>query len=199
MTIQKDKKKIAIFISGRGSNMKAILDNVTTGKLKGLCNVALVFSNKCNAPGLTTAKLYKVKTECLESKGKKRKEFDKQVMDLLKTYDVDFIILAGYMRILSENFLHAYENRIINIHPADTYLYKGIHGYEWAYENNMKKTKITVHIVDEGVDTGRILGQREVDIKDCQSLEEIEERGLKAEHEFYSEVLEKIFKGEISL
>jgi phosphoribosylglycinamide formyltransferase 1 len=199
MPTQVRKKRIAILISGRGSNMKAILDNVESGRLRDLCDVVLVFSNQYKAKGLKTAKEYGIETKCIESKGKKRKEFDKKLVDLLKPYDLDYIILAGFMRILSGVMIEAYENRIINIHPADTYLYKGAHAYEWAYENKMKKTKITVHLVDEGVDTGRILGQKDVDIKHCQSLEEIQNTGLKIEHEFYSEILEKIFTGEIEI
>ncbi len=197
MSEHKIKKRIAIFISGRGSNMKAILDNVQSGILKDMCEVVLVFSNRADAKGLETAKSYGIDTKVIESSGKKRTEFDKQVIDLLGSYQFDYIVLAGYMRILSPVFVDTYKNRIINIHPADTNLYHGIHGYEWAWESKRDSTKITVHLVDKGVDTGKILSQREVDIKGLTSLEQVEEKGLKVEHEFYSETLNKIFTGEI--
>lgn len=188
------KTRIAIFISGRGSNMKAILDNVKNGNLKDCCEVALVFSNNKEAKGLEAAKNEGFETLCVESKGKKRKNFDNKVIQKLEPYNIEYIVLAGYMRILSPVFINRYRNRIINIHPADTTLYQGIHGYDWAFKNQLKTTKITVHLVDEGVDTGKIIAQREINLRNTNSLEEIENLGLQEEHKFYSKVLEKIFK-----
>jgi phosphoribosylglycinamide formyltransferase-1 len=187
------KKRIAIFISGRGSNMEAIVKNAQTGNLKNCCEVALVFSNKINAPGLEIAKKYGIETTCIESKGKNREDFESDVIEFLKRYKIDYIVLAGFMRILSPVLIHAYRNRIINIHPADTAKFKGLDGYKWAFEEGLTSTKITVHFVDEGVDTGPVIAQREVDLKGANTLEEVEKRGLKIEHEFYSQVLEKLF------
>lgn len=187
------KKRIAIFISGRGSNMEAIIKNIKSGILKDCCKVVLVFSNKKTAEGLIIAKKFGVKTVCIESKGKKRIEFDKEIISLLKPLNIDYIVLAGYMRILSPLLIREYKNRIINIHPADTSLYKGLNAYKWAYDNKMPSTKITIHLVDEGVDTGKILAQKEVNLKNIKSLAEVEQLGLKIEHIFYSEVLKLIF------
>ena len=194
-----EKKRIAIFISGRGSNMEAIVKNVRTGILKDCCEVVLVFSNKKDARGLKIAEEMGVHTECIESKGKKRKDFDREIVELLKPFHLDYIVLAGYMRIISPGLIGQYKNRIINIHPADTALYQGAHAYEWAFENKLETTKISVHLIDEGVDTGPVLEQREVDLKGAKSLEEVEQRGLQVEHGFYSEVLEKVFTGEIKI
>jgi len=130
----------------------------------------------------------------VESKGITRESFDCELLALLLPLHVDYIILAGFNRVLSPVMLNAYKNKIINIHPADSKVYQGLHGYQWAYENKLAKTFITVHFVDEGIDTGRILGQADVDLTGCSSIEEIEHRGLAIENRFYSEVLEKYFR-----
>ncbi|MCK4655011.1 MAG: phosphoribosylglycinamide formyltransferase [Candidatus Cloacimonetes bacterium] len=186
------KNKIAILISGRGSNMKAIVENVQNGILKGLCEVIVVFSNKINAPGLEISESFGLDTKVIESKGKKRSTYDALLYEYLDSLDPDYIILAGYMKIISSNVVQRFRNRIINIHPADTALHQGLHGYEWAFENKMESTKITVHFIDEGLDTGQVIAKREVDLKGATTLEEVEKRGLAVEHVFYSECLKKI-------
>ena len=188
------KKKIAILISGRGSNMKAIVENVQNGILKDLYEVTVVFSNKKDAAGLSIARSFGVETNVIESKGKKRSTYNKLLFDYLDGLNPDYIILAGYMKIVSSDVVRRFRNRIINIHPADTSLHQGLHGYEWAFENEMETTMITVHFVDEGLDTGNVISKKEVDISDCKTLDEVEEKGLKVEHKFYSECLREVFK-----
>lgn len=188
------KKRIVIFISGRGSNMEAILRQAREGILRDVCEPVLVFSNKTDAKGLQTASGMGVETASIPSKGKKREDFDKEVIDLVETYDPDYIVLAGYMRLLSPVFIRHFRNRIINIHPADTRAFQGVGGYDWAFENQLKKTAVTVHFVDEGMDTGEIIEQRELDISDCGTLEEVEKMGLALEHRMFSEVLKKMFE-----
>ncbi len=97
------------------------------------------------------------------------------------------------MRILSPAVIERYRHRIINIHPADTRAYQGMHGYEWAFEQRLEQTTISVHLVDEGVDTGRILAQREVDLRGAATLAEVKARGLRVEHTLYSETLRDVF------
>ena len=191
------KNKIAILISGRGSNMKAIVENVQNGILKGLCGVIVVFSNKINAPGLEISESFGLDTKVIESKGKKRSTYDALLYEYLDSLDPDYIILAGYMKIISSNVVQRFRNRIINIHPADNALHQGLHGYEWAFENKMESTKITVHFIDEGLDTGQVIAKREVDLKGATTLEEVEKRGLAVEHVFYSECLQKVFSKKI--
>ena len=186
-------KKIAIFISGRGSNMTAIVEQCQTGILQGIATPILVFSNKEEAAGLNYATAQGIKTACIPSKGLKRKDFDRKVLVLLEEYNPDYIVLAGYMRILSPILVQAYPKRIINIHPADTQAHQGLHAYEWAFENKLKTTKITIHYVDEGLDTGSIIEQAEVDLAGAETLEEVERRGLKVEHQLYSKVLKNLF------
>jgi phosphoribosylglycinamide formyltransferase-1 len=188
------KKKIIIMISGRGSNMKAIVENVQNGILKDLCDVIVVFSNKINAPGLEIAESFGLNTKVIESKGKKRSTYNALLYEYLNSLDPDYIILAGYMKIISSDVVQRFRNRIINIHPADTTMHQGLHGYEWAFENKLEKTKITVHFIDEGLDTGNVVAKKEVDISDCRTIEEVEQKGLKVEHQFYSECLREIFK-----
>ncbi|MCP4441724.1 MAG: phosphoribosylglycinamide formyltransferase [Aureispira sp.] len=187
-------KKIAIFISGRGSNMKAILEQCNNGVLQNVAQPILVFSNNPEAAGLETAKSYGIPTASIPSKGKKRVAFDQEVIDFLENYDIDYIVLAGYMRVLSKRFVQAFKNKIINIHPADTHQHKGLHAYEWAYNSNLKHTKITVHYVDEGVDTGNIIAQAVVNLEGAKTLEDIEKRGLAVEHRFYSQTLAEVMK-----
>ncbi len=185
-------KKILIMISGRGSNMKAIAENVQSGILKNCCEILEVFSNKKDAQGLEIAENFGLKTTVIESKGKKRKTYNSLLLEHLQEENPDFIVLAGYMKILPPEIIQEFPKRIINIHPADTSLHQGLHGYEWAFENRLKKTKVTVHFVDEGLDTGKVIGKKEVDISDCKTIEEVENEGLKAEHQFYSECLREI-------
>lgn len=190
------KKRIAIFISGRGSNMDAILRQTRGGILRDACELVLVFSNNPEAKGLETAKNAGIPTDCIPSKGKKRENFDKEVINFLEPLKIDYIILAGYMRLLSPLFIRTYQKRIINIHPADTRAFQGVGAYDWAFENKLKKTYITVHYVDEGMDTGDIIEQRELDISRMATLEEIEKAGLTLEHKMFSEVLKKLFENE---
>jgi len=116
-----------------------------------------------------------------------------ELVSFLKQYELDYIVLAGFMKILSSAFIKTFKNRIINIHPADTDKFKGLGAYEWAFKNRLDSTKITVHFVDNGVDTGKVIGKCNVDLKDAKTLSEVKNRGLKVEHKFYSEMLEKVF------
>ena len=134
-------KRIAIFISGRGSNMKAIVEQCKNGILKGVAEPVLVFSNQPEAEGLIYAKNIGINTESIASKGIKRVEFDNKVINLLEEYKPDYIVLAGYMRILSPDFIQKYPKKIINIHPADTTKHQGLHGYEWAWENKLNENE----------------------------------------------------------
>lgn len=183
------KKRIAIFISGRGSNMEILVRQAQNGILKNVCEVALVFSNKPQARGLAVAQKLGIETAVIPSKGRRREDFDREVAALLEPYRIDYIVLAGFMRILSPVLIKAYKNKIINIHPADTDEFQGVGAYEWAFKQKKETTKITVHFVDEGVDTGRVIAKREVDLRGAETLEEVERRGLAVEHRFYSEAL----------
>ena len=190
-------KKIIILISGRGSNMLAIVNNVQSGILQNFCTIQSVFSNKSDAAGLPKATEFDIPTHVIVSKGKKRKTYNAMLFNWLKQENPDFIILAGYMKILSPEIIREFPQRIINIHPADTTQHQGLHGYDWAFENKLINTKVTVHYVDEGLDTGKVIGKKDVDIFNCKTIEEVEQKGLKVEHQFYSECLKEIFTEQI--
>ncbi|QJX46366.1 phosphoribosylglycinamide formyltransferase [Hymenobacter taeanensis] len=192
------KQRLAILLSGRGSNMVALVQAVQRGVLSGLAEVAVVFSNKPDAPGLETAAAMGCATASLSSQGRKRAEFDAEVVEVLGQYQPDYIVLAGYMRILSPTFIRAFAGRIVNIHPADTHQHQGLHAYEWAFENQLPETKITVHLVDEGLDTGPILAQHPVDLRGADTLGEVEHRGLAVEHFLYADTLARLIRGELS-
>lgn len=189
--------KIAVFISGRGSNMEAILRNCESGILQHCCTVALVLANTDSAGGITIARNAGIPTAVVTSKGKSREAFEEEVTSLLEPLALDYIVLAGFNRILSPSFIRQFENRIINIHPADTRAFQGLHGYTWAFTNKLPKTYITVHYVDEGVDTGTIIAQAEVDLTGAETLEAVEHRGLQVENRFYSEALATLFHTKI--
>ena len=186
------KARLAILLSGRGSNMVALVKAVQSGVLQELAEVAVVFSNKPDAPGLETAAAMGCPTASLSSQGRKRVEFDAEVVEVLHQYQPDYVVLAGYMRILSPTFIRAFAGRILNIHPADTHQHQGLHAYEWAFENQLPETKITVHLVDEGLDTGPILAQHAVDLQGADTLAEVERRGLAVEHRVYAETLAEL-------
>lgn len=181
--------RLAILLSGRGSNMLALAEAVRAGVLQNLAEIVVVFSNDPAAPGLDSAAALGLPTASLSSKGRKREEFDREVVATLQAYQPDYVVLAGYMRVLSPTFVRAFAGRIVNIHPADTHQHQGLHAYEWAFDNHLPETKITVHLVDEGLDTGPILAQQVVNLEGADTLAEVQRRGLAIEHTLYAETL----------
>ncbi|SCA63143.1 Phosphoribosylglycinamide formyltransferase [Chlamydiales bacterium SCGC AG-110-M15] len=187
-------QRIIILISGRGSNMEAILQSSRAGLLQAQCEIVGVISNKPGASGLAIAESYGISTSIVPSKGKSREDFDRELMGEIDRIGADLIVLAGFMRILTPVFIQHYPKRIINIHPADTTAHQGVNGYKWAWEEGLAETFVTVHFVDEGVDTGEVIGKRSVDLRGTSTLEEVEREGLKVEHEFYSEMILSVLK-----
>ena len=183
------KPRVAILISGRGSNMVALARSACDGILAGHCTIAAVISSRPAAPGLDMARAMGLETVALDAKAMGKDAYENALLAALAKVRADIVVLAGYMRLLPPRIVAAYRGRILNIHPADTKLHQGLHGYDWAFENKLPATKITVHLVDEGLDTGAILAQREVDLRGADTLAEVERRGLAVEHELYAETL----------
>ena len=183
--------RVAILISGRGSNMVTLAKSARDGALAGCCEMVAVISSRPGAPGLARAQELGLETLALNARGMGKEVYDETLLAALESRAVDVVVLAGYMRILSPRVVARYRGRILNIHPADTAKHQGLHGYEWAFENRLPATKITVHLVDEGLDTGAVLAQREVDLGGADTLEEVERRGLAVEHELYPEALKE--------
>ena len=181
--------RLAILLSGRGSNMLALAEATRSGVLQGRAEIAVVFSNDPAAPGLAAAEALGYATAARPSAGRKRADYDREVVELLQTYRPDCIVLAGYLRILSPGFIRAFAGRILNIHPADTRQHQGLHAYEWAFDNQLPTTKITVHLVDEGLDTGPVLAQEVVNLAGATTLAEVQRRGLAVEHDLYPKAL----------
>ena len=183
------KPRVAILISGRGTNMVALAQSARDGVLAGRCEIAAVISSRPSAPGLDKARKLGLETVALDARALGKEAYEEELLAALAKVRADVVVLAGYMRILSPRVIAAYRGRILNIHPADTKLHQGLHGYGWAFERKLPATTITVHLVDEGLDTGAILVQREVDLRGADTLAEVECRGLAVEHELYAETL----------
>lgn len=184
--------RAVVFISGRGSNLEALIKACESGPLAGICKIAGVVSNRKGAGGIEKAKAAGLPTLVLPlSPGQTRENYDSRILQEIAPWSPQLIILAGFDRILSPVMIKAFPSRIINIHPADPAQFKGLHGYQWAFSQKLPRTYITVHLVDEGVDTGPVLDQAEVDLTGIQSLADVEARGLAVEHQLYPLALAK--------
>lgn len=180
-------KKLGILLSGRGSNFETIACNVRAGKIPA--EIAVVISNKPDALGLVRAKEMGLETRCIPSRGKEREAFDREVVGVLKEFQVDLVCLAGFMRILSPYFVREFTRRILNIHPALLPSFPGEDAQRQALEYGVKFTGCTVHLVDEGVDTGPIVCQAVVPVRDDDTEETLSRRILQEEHRIYSEAI----------
>ena len=180
-------KKLGILLSGRGSNFEAIARNVQAGKIPA--EIAVVISNKPEALGLVRAAEMGLATRYIPSKGKEREAFDREVVAALREFDVDLVCLAGFMRILSPYFVREFPRRILNIHPALLPAFPGEDAQRQALEYGVKFTGCTVHFVDEGVDTGPIVCQAVVPVRDDDTVETLSRRILMEEHRIYSEAI----------
>ena len=194
---------LAILISGRGSNMEAILKSIKKKKIP--INPAVVISNKSDAAGLKIAKKLGVNTEVVDSseyKGK-RLEYDKKLMLILNKYGVTskngLVCLAGFMRIISPQFVRKYKNRILNIHPALLPSFSGLQAQEQAIKFGAKYSGCTVHFVDEGVDSGPIIIQAVVKVKDKDTEVSLSKRILTKEHEIYPQAVKLFAEGKIKV
>ena len=180
-------KKLGILLSGRGSNFEAIARNVQAGKIPA--EIAVVISNKEEALGLARAREMGLAARFIPSKGKEREAFDREVVAVLKEFQVDLVCLAGFMRILSPYFVREFPRRILNNHPALLPSFPGEDAQRQALEYGVKFTGCTVHLVDEGVDTGPIVCQAVVPVQDNDTAEMLAARILKEEHRIYSEAI----------
>jgi len=178
-----ENRKLAILLSGRGSNFIAIHDAIVRGDLRA--SICCVLSNVADAPGLARAREIGLPTLSLPSRGMDRIEYDRHLTSALQPFDPALICLAGFMRVLSSEFVGAYCGRILNIHPALLPSFPGLHAQRQALEYGVRITGCTVHLVDEGVDTGRILMQRAVEVLDGDTEDSLSLRILQREHDIY--------------
>lgn len=190
-------KKLGILLSGRGSNFEAIADSIKAGRLHA--EIAIVISNRAEAPGLESAKRRGLNAVLIPSKGRVREEHDADVIAALHHAQVDLICLAGYMRLLSSHFIQAFPNRIINIHPSLLPAFPGMDAQRQALEYGVKVTGCTVHFVDEHLDNGPIILQKTVPVMDGDDVHTLSERILEQEHIAYSEAIGLLLSGEIEI
>ncbi len=181
------KKKIAIFISGRGSNLKSLIKYFK--KKNSSIEITLVISNNPKAKGLKFAKKSEIKNFGLKYISKS--SFENKSLKLLKKNDVDLLCLAGFMKILSRNFIKSFSKPILNIHPSILPKYKGVNTHERAIKNNDKITGATVHRVNEKLDSGKIVLQKKVKILKKDNIKSLEKKVLKIEHEIYPKAIVK--------
>ena len=185
--------RLGILLSGRGSNFMAIADNVAAGKIP--VEIAVVISNRPNAPGLEEAERRGIPTRMIPSKGLEREQYDRLVVEVLKEKQVDLVCLAGFMRLLSPYFVSQFPNRILNIHPALLPAFPGLEAQRQALEHGVKITGCTVHFVDENLDAGPIILQTAVPVLDDDSPETLSARILQEEHRIYSEAINLVLSG----
>jgi phosphoribosylglycinamide formyltransferase 1 len=190
-------KKIGILLSGRGSNFEAIADSIQTGRLKA--EIAVVISNRAEAPGLDSARRRGLNAKLIPSKGRVREEHDADVVAALKQAQVDLVCLAGYMRLLSADFIRAFPNQIMNIHPSLLPAFPGMEAQKQALEYGVKVSGCTVHFVDEHLDHGAIILQKTVPVIDSDDVHSLSARILAEEHKAYSEAIALVLSGEIEV
>ena len=190
--------KIGILISGRGSNMVAIAEAVRDGIVPE-AEVAVVVSDKSKALGLDKARELGIETVVVTRKKRSREEHDAEIIAELRNRNVEMVCLAGYMRLLSADFVRAFPNRILNIHPSLLPSFKGLHAHEQAIEYGVKVSGCTVHFVDEHLDHGAIILQKAVDVLDGDDADALSRRIIVEEHAAYVEAIRRIAAGELEI
>ena len=173
-------KKVGVLISGRGTNLQALIDAAAAGTLGG--TVAVVVSNVETAPGLDRARRAGIPAEVRDHRGRAREEHDADLAGLLRGHGVDLVCLAGYMRLLSPSFLRAFPERVLNVHPSLLPAFPGAHAVDDALAAGVVETGVTVHLVDEGLDTGPVVVQERVPILEGDTRETLLERLHAVEH-----------------
>ncbi|MFA5524801.1 MAG: phosphoribosylglycinamide formyltransferase [Tissierellales bacterium] len=195
--------RIGVLISGNGTNLQALIDNIDLGKING--KICVVISDRKDAYGLIRARNHGIEALFINKKEYLNDEdFNKRVLDELRNRDVQLIVLAGYLRILSSKIINEYQNRVINIHPSliPSFCGKGYYGekvHKAVLEYGAKVTGATVHFVDEGADTGPIIFQKSVEVNNNDTLESLQERVLKVEYALLSEAVKLFCEGRLKV
>ena len=191
-------KRIAVLLSGRGSNFEALADSVAAGRIPH-AEISLVLSNREGAPGVEKARQRGLKTCAIPSKGLEREAYDRQVVAILREHHVDLVCLAGYMRLLSPYFIAAFPYRILNIHPSLLPSFPGLESQRQALEYGVKFAGCSVHFVDENLDAGPIILQAVVPVRDDDTEASLSERILREEHRIYSEAVRLVLEGQYKI
>jgi len=186
-------KRVGVLVSGRGSNLQALLDAARRGALGG--EIAVVVSNVEEALGLERARKAGIPAVFRDHRGKKREAFDAEIVEILQAHHVDLVCLAGFMRLLSPAFVRAFPGRIVNVHPALLPAFPGLDAQRQAWEHGAKVSGATVHLVDEGLDSGPIVAQEAVPVLSVDTSETLAARILEAEHRLYPRAVRLLLEG----
>ena len=190
------KLRIGVLASGRGSNFQALIDGSKNGEVA--CDIAVLITDNPNAQAIERAKKANIPVEVVNFKEFQNRELaDRKISELLRQYGVEFVVLAGYMRILrGKEIFEQFKNKIINIHPSILPQFKGsMNAQKDAFDAGLKESGLTIHFVTEDVDGGKIIYQEKVDISECKSAEEVSAKILKREHEAMKKVVDGFAKG----
>jgi phosphoribosylglycinamide formyltransferase 1 len=189
--------RLGILISGRGSNFEAIANSIARKKLDA--EIAVVISNRANAAGIELARERGIPLRVIASAGMDRETYDKLLIDELRTHEVELVCLAGFMRLLSADFVRAFPDRVLNIHPSLLPAFAGLDAQRQALEYGVRVTGCTVHFVDEFLDSGPIIIQAAVPVLDADTVESLSARILLQEHAIYSKAIGYIVDGKVTI
>jgi phosphoribosylglycinamide formyltransferase-1 len=190
-------KKIGVLISGRGSNLQALIDAQQRGELGG--EIGVVVSNVETAPGLERARRAGIPTVVRSHRGLPREEYDASLAGILREHGVELVCLAGFMRLLSPVLLRAFPGRVLNVHPALLPAFPGLHAQQQAFDYGVKLSGATVHLVDEGLDSGPIVVQEAVPVLSTDTADSLADRILEAEHRIYPRAVRLMLEGRCRL
>jgi len=186
-------KKVGVLLSGRGSNLQALVEAAGRGELGG--EIAVVVSNVEGALGLARARQAGIPAVFRDHRGKAREAFDAEIVEILRAHHVDLVCLAGFMRLVSPVFVRAFPGRIVNIHPALLPAFPGLDAQRQAWEHGAKVSGATVHLVDEGLDSGPIVAQEAVSVLSADTAETLAARILETEHHLYPRAVRILLEG----
>jgi len=190
--------KIAVMASGRGTNLQAIIDSAKKGEING--KIEIVISDNPNAFALKRARDNHITTKAFPYRQYKNKdEYEQKIFNCLKSYNISLIVLAGYMRLLGSRIIKEYRHRIINIHPALLPSFPGLHAQRQAIEYGVKVSGCTVHFVDEGMDTGPIILQKSIEVKQTDDEETLSDRILEFEHKLLPRAIQLFAQNRIDV
>jgi len=190
--------KVAVLASGRGSNFQSIIDSCEKG-LSPNTNLKHLIVNNQKAYAIEIAKKHNIPYTFIESKNRQRKDFDYEALAILKSNEIEIIALAGFMRILSPIITQAYKNRIINIHPSLLPLFPGAHAHKDTIDAGVRQSGCTVHLVDEGIDTGPIIMQETIELDEGENEESLSNKILPLEHKIFPTAIELLCSNKIQV
>jgi phosphoribosylglycinamide formyltransferase-1 len=193
-----ERARIAILISGRGSNMVALTEAVRDGRIAN-AEIAIVICDQPDAAGLVKASEFGIETLIIERRGRPRAEHDGEVIAALQALRIDLVCLAGYMRVLSREFIATYRGRILNIHPSLLPAFPGLDAQKQALAHGTTSSGCTVHFVDETLDGGPIIAQRSVPVHNGDTVESLSARILEEEHKLYPEAVAMVLGSVVGL